>query len=268
MRLSTERILTTHVGSLPRTRDVVELLYKKENGEDYDRAAYDAAVAAGVADAVAKQVAAGIDVVSDGETSKVGYSTYIKDRLSGFAGHHPRPPHLDLAPYPEFREAMARMIGKQSFKRAGCVGPIALTDPAAMQVDIANLRAALEAHGKSTVDWVSLAADYDRIREHIEHVVPGFVQYNARVRQPGGFYLPNPVREGVFPTPSKRAQFSRVPIPEHELPPGQLLLTTLRSHDQFNTTIYGEGDRYRGISGGRRVIFLNPDDMRERALQK
>jgi molybdopterin-dependent oxidoreductase alpha subunit len=121
--------------------------------------------------------------------------------------------------------------------------------------------------GRSTVDWVSLAADYDRVREHIEHVVPGFVQYNARVREPGGFYLPNPVRDGVFPTASRRAQFSVVSIPEHPLAPGQLLLTTLRSHDQFNTTIYGEGDRYRGISGGRRVVFLNPDDMRERALR-
>src|SRR6185295_17673349 len=101
MRTSTERILTTHVGSLPRSGDVVELLYKKDAGEPYDRAAFDAAVASGVADAVAKQVAASVDVVSDGETSKVGYSTYIKDRLSGFAGHYSRPPHLDLQPYPE-----------------------------------------------------------------------------------------------------------------------------------------------------------------------
>ena len=128
MRLSTERILTTHVGSLPRSGEVVELLYKKDGGEPYDRAAFDAAVAAGVADAVAKQVAAGVDIVSDGETSKVGYSTYIKDRLSGFAGHYSRPPHLDLAPYPELREALGRMLGKQSFKRAGCVGPIELVD--------------------------------------------------------------------------------------------------------------------------------------------
>jgi 5-methyltetrahydropteroyltriglutamate--homocysteine methyltransferase len=147
MKLSTDRILTTHVGSLPRSGDVVELLYKKDNGEPYDAAAFAAAVAAGVAAAVAKQVAAGVDVVSDGETSKVGYSTYIKDRLSGFAGHYPRPPHLDLAPYPEFREAMARMLGKQAFKRAGCLGPIALVDRAAMQADIAHLRAALDAHG-------------------------------------------------------------------------------------------------------------------------
>jgi 5-methyltetrahydropteroyltriglutamate--homocysteine methyltransferase len=84
--------------------------------------------------------------VSDGETSKVGYATYIKDRLSGFAGHYPRPPHLDLAPYPEFREAMTRMIGKQSFKRAGCVGPVELADREAVKKDVANLRAALERH--------------------------------------------------------------------------------------------------------------------------
>ena len=85
MSLSTERILTTHVGSLPRTSELVALLYKKDAGEPYDRAAYDSAVAVGVAEAVAKQLAAGVDIVSDGETSKVGYATYIKDRLSGFA---------------------------------------------------------------------------------------------------------------------------------------------------------------------------------------
>jgi 5-methyltetrahydropteroyltriglutamate--homocysteine methyltransferase len=158
MRLSTERILTTHVGSLPRSSEVVDLLYKKDSGEPYDRAAFDAAIAAGVADAVAKQVAAGVDIVSDGETSKVGYSTYIKDRLSGFAGHHPRPPHLDLAPYPQLREALGRMLGKQSFKRAGCVAPIELIDRAAMQADLANLHAALAAHGAGATEAFMNAA--------------------------------------------------------------------------------------------------------------
>jgi 5-methyltetrahydropteroyltriglutamate--homocysteine methyltransferase len=147
MRLSTDRILTTHVGSLPRSPTVLELLYKKERGEPYDADAFDAAMAAGVAAAVAKQRAAGVDIVSDGETSKVGYSTYIKDRLSGFAGHYPRPPHLDLAPYPEFREAIARMIGAQSFKRAACVAPVELVDRDACAKDIANLKAALAEHG-------------------------------------------------------------------------------------------------------------------------
>jgi molybdopterin-dependent oxidoreductase alpha subunit len=116
---------------------------------------------------------------------------------------------------------------------------------------------------RTTVDWQSLIDDYDRIREHIEHVVPGLMQYNVRARQPGGFYLPNPAREGVFATPSKRARFTVHPIPERVLKPGQLLLTTMRSHDQFNTTIYGEDDRYRGIFGGRRVVFLNAQDMEE-----
>jgi 5-methyltetrahydropteroyltriglutamate--homocysteine methyltransferase len=146
MTRSSHRILTTHVGSLPRASALVALLYKKENGEAYDHGAFDAAVASAVDDVVAKQAELGIDVVSDGEMSKVGYATYIKDRLSGFAGHYPRPPHLDLAPYPEFRDAMARMIGKQTFKRAGCVGPVELVDRAAMKKDIANLRAALDRH--------------------------------------------------------------------------------------------------------------------------
>jgi molybdopterin-dependent oxidoreductase alpha subunit len=119
---------------------------------------------------------------------------------------------------------------------------------------------------KSTVDWQGLMDNYDRVREHIEHVVPGFSQYNKRVREPGGFYLPNGPREGKFTTPSGRAHFTVNEIPRHELGDGRLLLTTVRSHDQFNTTIYGENDRYRGVFGGRRVIFLNADDMRDRGF--
>jgi molybdopterin-dependent oxidoreductase alpha subunit len=121
-------------------------------------------------------------------------------------------------------------------------------------------------NGRTTVDWQGLIDDYDRIRDHIEHVVPGFVQYNKRVREPGGFYLPNGPREGIFPTKSGRAQFTVAPIPQHDLRDGRLLLTTVRSHDQFNTTIYGENDRYRGVYGGRRVVFLNADDMRDRNI--
>ncbi len=123
--------------------------------------------------------------------------------------------------------------------------------------------------GKSKVDWAGLIANYDGIREHIEHVVPGFTQYNVRVREPGGFYLPNAPRDGKFNTPSARARFTVHPIPIHSarLAKGQLLLTTLRSHDQFNTTIYGEDDRYRGVYGGRRVIFLNADDMAEQGIK-
>jgi anaerobic selenocysteine-containing dehydrogenase len=121
---------------------------------------------------------------------------------------------------------------------------------------------------KTTVDWEGLIDDYERIREHIEHVVPRFTQYNVRVRQPGGFYLPNDPHQGKFNTPSKRARFTVHAIPELHLAEGQLLLTTIRSHDQFNTTIYSENDRYRGISNGRRVIFLNEEDMAHLVVKK
>lgn len=123
-------------------------------------------------------------------------------------------------------------------------------------------------NGKTKVDWQDLIEDYDRIRERIERVVPGFTQYNARVREPGGFYLPNGPRQGKFNTPSGRAQFTVHEIPRHDLTGGKLLLTTIRSHDQFNTTIYSENDRYRGISNGRRVVFLNEADMSRLGIEK
>ena len=115
---------------------------------------------------------------------------------------------------------------------------------------------------RSSVDWAGLQANYDRIREHIEHVVPGFENYNQRAREPGGFYLPNPIRELKFNTDDGRAHFTIHELPRHDLQPGQFLMMTMRSHDQFNTTIYGLDDRYRGIRNGRRVVFLNPDDIR------
>jgi molybdopterin-dependent oxidoreductase alpha subunit len=111
------------------------------------------------------------------------------------------------------------------------------------------------------VDWDGLIADYDRIRERIERVVPGFENYNQRARQPGGFYLPNPVRDLEFNTGDGRAHFTVHPLPQIKLEPGEFLMMTMRSHDQFNTTIYGLDDRYRGIRNGRRVVFLNPEDI-------
>jgi molybdopterin-dependent oxidoreductase alpha subunit len=122
-------------------------------------------------------------------------------------------------------------------------------------------------NGKTTVDWLALSENYDRIRDHIEHVVPGFAQYNKRVREPGGFYLPNPPRDKQeFPNDIGKARFVVHPIPKLDMSPGQLLMTTVRSHDQFNTTMYGENDRYRGVYGGRHVIFMNADDIKERGL--
>ena len=119
---------------------------------------------------------------------------------------------------------------------------------------------------RTTVDWEELIANYDRVRDLIARVIPGFENYNQRVRQPGGFYLPSSPRERVFKTPSDRAVFTVHELPAHNLEPGQFLMMTIRSHDQFNTSIYGLDDRYRGVHNGRRVVFLNRDDMRQAGL--
>jgi 5-methyltetrahydropteroyltriglutamate--homocysteine methyltransferase len=145
LKLSTDRILTTHVGSLPRSAALSELLLQKDHGDAFDRAALDRAVRDETADIVKRQVATGIDVVSDGETGKVGYSTYIHDRLSGFSGNNVSKPNLDVAPYPEFRRRMALMTGTPAFTRMFCTGPVAVKDHAAVKNDVANFAAAIEA---------------------------------------------------------------------------------------------------------------------------
>jgi anaerobic selenocysteine-containing dehydrogenase len=115
-------------------------------------------------------------------------------------------------------------------------------------------------------DWDALAGNYDLIRDHIEAVVPGFNAFNGRIRN-GPFYLPNAARDSrTFNTASGRAVFTVHPLPAQEILPGQLVMMTIRSHDQFNTTIYGLDDRYRGIFNGRRVIFMNADDVAQAGL--
>ncbi|MDX3760253.1 FdhF/YdeP family oxidoreductase [Streptomyces sp. AK02-04a] len=127
-------------------------------------------------------------------------------------------------------------------------------------------RAALGEAG-SQVPWENFESDYDRIRDRIERVIPGFEDFNARVRQPGGFALPHPPRdERRFTTSTGLANFTANPLESPHVPEGRLLLQTLRSHDQYNTTIYGLDDRYRGIHQGRRVLFLHPDDLSDRGL--
>ncbi len=134
---------------------------------------------------------------------------------------------------------------------------------------IAGIGAALFGPG-DIVDWQGLVGDYDRIRDLIEAVFPqAFADYNSRVRQPGGFRLPVPPSERVWKTPSGKAQFlihRRDGLDPRRGDPRVLLLTTLRSHDQYNTTIYGQNDRYRGVFGRRDVIFANPDDIAEHGL--
>ncbi len=121
--------------------------------------------------------------------------------------------------------------------------------------------------GKSTVDWDAMTGNYDNIREKIERTIPGFDNYNERVRHGGGFYLPNAPRDGKFPTATNKANFTVHELPIHTFAPGELIMMTIRTHDQFNTTIYGLEDRYRGIHNERRVILMNPEDLRERNLK-
>jgi formate dehydrogenase major subunit len=114
------------------------------------------------------------------------------------------------------------------------------------------------------VDWAAFERDYDIIRDHIARTVPGHQDYNTRVRTGAGFLLEHlPRDQRRFPTPSGRAQITVNALEPVVCPPGRLLLQTIRSHDQFNTTIYGLDDRYRGIRNGRRVVFVNPDDLRD-----
>ena len=116
------------------------------------------------------------------------------------------------------------------------------------------------------VNWKHLVANYDNIRDLIQQVIPGFEDYNQRLRNPGGFYLPNVARSGQFK--QGKASFSRVSVPVHQMEEGEYLMMTIRSHDQFNTTIYGKDDRYRGIINERRVILMNPLDIKEAGLKK
>ena len=120
---------------------------------------------------------------------------------------------------------------------------------------------------RTTTNWLGFAADYNLIGDAISRVIPGFENFNARLAREGFFYLPNAAKQRIFKTSSGKAKPTVCPIPKHQLEPDEFLLTTIRSHDQFNSTIYGLNDRYRGVFGGRRVLFLNPLDMKARNLQ-
>src|SRR6201984_3092790 len=120
---------------------------------------------------------------------------------------------------------------------------------------------------RTATNWLGFAADYNLIRDGISKVIPGFENFNARLAAEKFFYLPNAAKQRIFKTSSGKAKLSVCPIPKHDLKPDEFLLTTIRSHDQFNSTIYGLNDRYRGVFDGRRVLFLNPLDMEARNLQ-
>jgi molybdopterin-dependent oxidoreductase alpha subunit len=148
-------------------------------------------------------------------------------------------------------------------------GPLHPASPQ-LRSEIAIVTALAEATlgDRYAIDWAPMRDDYRHIRRHIARVVPGCESYEVSVSRPGGFVLPHPPRDSrTFPTKSGRAEFTVSTIEALHVPPGHLILQTLRSHDQFNTTIYGFSDRYRGIEGGRRVVFVNPRDIEELGFQ-
>jgi 5-methyltetrahydropteroyltriglutamate--homocysteine methyltransferase len=143
MKVSTDRFLTTHVGSLPRSQDVVDLLFAQDRGEALDQAYFDEAMRRAAFDLVRRQVEVGIDVVSDGETSKISYATYIRHRLTGFDGDSPRPTPQDLDDFPEYRDRLVKSGHSATYTRPVCRGPIAVKSLEAVEKDIAHLKQAL-----------------------------------------------------------------------------------------------------------------------------
>ncbi len=145
MRASTDRILTTHVGSLPRSQAVTDVLFARERGEIQDAAAAAAVISDAVRDVVRRQVETGIDVVSDGEMNKISYATYIADRFSGFAGDTPREPGQDLVEFPRLLTRLAERGSTAKYRRPRCTGEIAVKDVAPLNEDLANFRRAVDA---------------------------------------------------------------------------------------------------------------------------
>ena len=151
-------IATTHVGSLPRGPQLTPLLLARDHGDPYDAAEFDALVQSAVDEAVAAQVAAGVTIISDGELGKVGYSTYMIERLSGFGGHVERLSALDLAPLPDLRAKLAHIMGSQEFTRASCIGEVKLVNLQPLHDDIRRFRGALDRHGKGSRAFMNAAS--------------------------------------------------------------------------------------------------------------
>ena len=143
------RILTSHVGSLPRSQEVVDFIFARENNENYDETSFDEAMTKAVHDTVGKQTESGIDIVSDGETSKISYATYVKDRYTGFSGDSPRNAPADLKMFPTFLERLANEGGTPQYARPMCTGPVSSKGQGELQKDITNLKAAMSAHGRT-----------------------------------------------------------------------------------------------------------------------
>ena len=140
-------IQTTHVGSLPRKQEVVDMIFAREKEQPYNQADFDHVMTSHVAETVKRQHDAGIDIVSDGETSKISYATYVKDRYTGFSGDSPRNAPADLLEFPGFLERLSDSGGTPTYSRPMCTGPVAVKDDSDLHKDIANLKAAMSASG-------------------------------------------------------------------------------------------------------------------------
>jgi 5-methyltetrahydropteroyltriglutamate--homocysteine methyltransferase len=141
------KILTTHVGSLPRTQEVVDFIFAREKEQPYDQAAFDDCMTSAVSETVRRQVEAGVDIVSDGETSKISYATYVKDRYTGFDGDSPRNAPADLKQFPTFLQRLADDGGTPTYARPMCVGEVKSKGQGELEKDIANLKSAMAEHG-------------------------------------------------------------------------------------------------------------------------
>jgi len=183
MQLSTDRILTTHVGSLPRPQEVVDFLFAQDRGDSYDATAFDEALRRAVADMVSRQCEAGIDIVSDGEMSKISYATYIRHRLTGFEpGNVPRATPADLDDFPEYRDRIAAMGATPKYVRPICKGPIAVKDAEPLRRDIARFKQALS---------LSTLSGTNRVEAFMTAVSPGTIA----LFQPNEYY---PSREAYL----------------------------------------------------------------------
>ncbi|MES2281689.1 MAG: cobalamin-independent methionine synthase II family protein [Pseudomonadota bacterium] len=151
-------ILTTHVGSLPRGDELAGLLLKRDHGEAVDDAHFEQVVQSAIDQAVQKQAESGVGIMSDGELGKVGYATYITERLEGFGGHVDRTPAKDLADLPDLRKKLAAIMGAQEFVRAACIGPVKLRTLEPCHSDIRRFKSAMERHGQGARGFMNAAS--------------------------------------------------------------------------------------------------------------
>ena len=191
-------IKTTHVGSLPRSQAVVDLIFARERGEQYDQDEFDAAMAAAASETVRRQVEAGVDIVSDGETSKISYSTYVKDRYTGFGGDSPRSAPEDLKLYPSYLRRLAGEGGTPQYSRPKCIGKIESKGQGELLKDIANLKAGMAEHGAAEgfmnaaspgVISLFLPNDYFASREDYLDALAAVMRDEYRTIAESGLYL-------------------------------------------------------------------------------